>query len=333
MKTWIYALILILGMVQAGCIGRQPKIGFLLHGYDSPRWTKDQQFFVDAVKRQKGTVMVRDAGNSQETQIKQASELIDEGVSVLVVIPVDLYVAGKIVELAHENGIKVIAYDRMINNCPLDYYVSADNLKIGELQAKSVLKAKPHGNYALIGGAPFDNNSRMIYVGQVNILQPLVDKGDISIAYMGFGKKWSTDEGYRLAKNALDTTANNIDAMLCGNDAMALGAIKALKERGLAGKVAVAGQDADLPNIQEIIAGNQTMTVFKKIRTMAQTAAELAMQVYKKEQVEQRHTLMDNGYRLVPSFLVDAVPVDINNIKLTVVAEGFQQENEVFKKK
>ncbi len=333
MKTWIYALIFILGMVQAGCIGRQPKIGFLLHGYDSPRWTKDEQFFVDAVKRQKGTVIVREAGNSQETQIKQANELIDEGVSVLVVIPVDLYVAGKIVDIAHQNEVKVIAYDRMINNCPLDYYVSADNLKIGEFQAKAVSKIKPHGNYALIGGAPFDNNSRMIYVGQMNILQPLVDNGDIKIAYMGFGTKWSTDEGYRLAMNALNVSANNITAMLCGNDAMALGAIRALKERGLAGEVAVTGQDADLPNIQEIIAGNQTMTVFKKIRTMAQTAAELAMHLYKKEQVEQRHTLLDNGYRLVPSYLVDAVPVDISNIEMTVVAEGFQQENEIFKKK
>jgi D-xylose transport system substrate-binding protein len=333
MKTWIYALILIIGMNLSGCISHQPKIGFLLHGYDSPRWTKDEQFFVDAVKRLKGTVIVKDAGNSQEMQIKQANELIDEGVSVLVVIPVDLYVAGKIVDLAHENEIKVIAYDRMINNCPLDYYVSADNLKIGELQAKSVAKIKPQGNYALIGGAPFDNNSRMVYVGQMNVLQPLVDNGAINIAYMGFGRKWSGDEGYRLAMNSLDITSNKIDAILCGNDAMALGAIKALKERGLGGEVAVAGQDADLPNIQEIIAGNQTMTVFKKIRTMAQTAAELAMHLYKKEAVEASYTLMDNGYRLVPSYLVDSVPVDINNIKMTVVAEGFQQENEIFKKK
>ncbi len=321
------------GIILTGCLGRQPKIGFLLHGHDSPRWEKDERYFIDAVKKLRGKVIVREAGNSQETQIKQANELIDEGVSVLVVIPVDLYVAGKIVDLAHENEVKVIAYDRMINNCPLDYYVSADNLKIGELQAGYVTKVKAQGNYALIGGAPFDNNSRMIYVGQMNILQPLIDKGDVKIAYMGFAKQWSSDEGYRLAIKSLDSTANKINAMLCGNDAMALGAIRALKERGLDGQVAVAGQDADLPNIREIIAGNQTVTVFKKIRTMAQTAAELAIHLYKNEPVEARHTLMDNGYRLVPSYLVDAVPVDINNIEMTVVAEGFQRENEIFKKK
>jgi D-xylose transport system substrate-binding protein len=332
MKTWICTFILLVGVLLSGCLYRQPKVGFLLHGYDSPRWAKDEKYFVDAVKRLKGNVIVREAGNSQELQIKQAGELINEGVSVLVVVPVDLYVAGKIVELAHNNEVKVIAYDRMINNCPLDYYVSADNLKIGELQAESITKVKPEGNYALIGGAPFDNNSRMIYIGQMNILQPFIDKGAINIAFMGFGKKWSTDEGYRLAIKSLDTTANKINAMLCGNDAMALGAIKALKERGLNGKVAVAGQDADLPNIREIVAGNQTMTVFKKIKTMATTAAELAVHIYKNEPVENRHTLVDNGYRLVPAYLVDAIPVDISNIEMTVVAEGFQLENEIFKK-
>ncbi len=149
---------------------------------------------------------------------------------------------------------------------------------------------------------------------------------------MGFGKSWSTDEGYRLAIKSLDITANNIKAMLCGNDAMALGAIRALQERGLAGDVAVAGQDADLPNIREIVAGNQTMTVFKKIKTMATTAAELSMHIYKNERIESGNVLVDNGYRLVPSYLVDAVPVDINNIEMTVVAEGFQLENDIFKK-
>jgi D-xylose transport system substrate-binding protein len=165
----------------------------------------------------------------------------------------------------------------------------------------------------------------------MNILQPLIMKGDIKIAYMGFGKSWSTEEGYRLAVKSLDSTSNKIDAMLCGNDAMALGVIKALKERNLAGQIAVVGQDADLPNIKEIVVGNQTMTVYKKLKTMATTAAELAMHIYKNEPIETRHILIDNGYRLVPSFLVDAVPVDKSNIELTVIAEGYQNEKEIFK--
>jgi D-xylose transport system substrate-binding protein len=331
MKTWIYTFILLAGIVLTGCMNRHPKIGFLIHAYDSPRWENDVKYFTEEVKRLKGKVLVREAGNDKNLQLKQAGELIREGVSVLVVVPVDQYAAGRIVDVAHDNGIKVIAYDRMINNCPLDYYVSTDNIKVGELQANYITRNAREGQYALIGGPLTDNNSRMIYVGQMNILDPLTANDGISIAFKGFATAWSTNEGYRLAVMALDSARNNIRAMLCGNDAMAIGAIKALKERGLAGKVAVAGQDADLRNIQEIVAGNQTMTVFKKIKTMATTAAELATDLSRNKQVVFSNITIDNGNRLVPSYLVDAVPVNESNIKMTVVAEGYQQENEIFK--
>jgi D-xylose transport system substrate-binding protein len=331
MKIWIYTLILFVGMVQTSCLNRHPKIGFLIHAYDSPRWQNDEKYFTDEVKRLKGKVLVREAGNDKNLQLKQAEELIRDGVSVLVVIPVDQYAAGRIVNLAHENELKVIAYDRMINNCPLDYYVSADNIKIGELQAKYISRTVREGKYALIGGPLSDNNSWMIYVGQMNILDPLVANGKITIPFKGFAKTWSTDEGYRLAITALDSTKNNLNAILCGNDAMAIGVIKALKERALDGKVAVAGQDADLRNIQEIVAGNQSMTVFKKIKTMATTAAELAVGLSKNKPIAFSDVTIDNGNRLVPSYLVDAVGVNQSNIKMTVVAEGYQQENEIFK--
>ncbi len=117
MKIRICIFIFFMGIILSGCQFRQPKIGFLLHSYDSPRWAKDEKYFVDAVKRLKGTALVRMAGNDQNVQISQAKELIDEGASVLVVVPVDLYGAGKIVELAHNNEVKVIAYDRIINGC------------------------------------------------------------------------------------------------------------------------------------------------------------------------------------------------------------------------
>ena len=332
MKTRILTLIFLIGIILTSCLNRNPKIGFLIHGYDSPRWENDEKYFIEAVKQLKAEALVREAGNKKKTQLDQAQELIKLGVAVLVVIPVDQYAASKIVNLAHENGIKVIAYDRMINNCPLDYFVSADNVKIGELQASYISKVQQGGNYALLGGPPSDNNSRMIYVGQMNVLEPLVQIDEIKVVFEEFANAWSTDEGYRLAKKCLDSTANKIDAILCGNDQMAIGAIKALKEKGLAGKVAVAGQDADLPNIHEIIAGNQAVTIFKKIKTMAGTAAELAIHIAKDEKIENTHITIDNGQRLVPSYLVDAVTVDAKNIKMTVVAEGYQQEEEIFSK-
>jgi D-xylose transport system substrate-binding protein len=322
MKTTIFSLFLLAGFIFAGCTPKQPKIGLLVHSYETPRWQNDQKYFVAAVEQLGGVSLVRMADNNAEKQIAQAKELIKKGAMVLVVIPVDQASAAEIVTLAHKKDIRVIAYDRLINNCRLDYYVSTDNIRVGEIQAQYLTKIKPVGNYALIGGPPNDNNSRMIYIGQMSILQPLVERGEIKISFRQVAAAWTTDEGYRLTKAGLDSTGNKLDAIICGNDAMALGAIRALRERGLAGKVAVAGQDADPPNIQEIMKGNQTLTVFKRIKTMASTAGELAIHLAKGEQIDPYMSTISNGERLVPSYLVDAVAVHEGNVEMTVIAEG-----------
>jgi len=322
MKTTLFSVFLLAGIIIVGCTNKHPKIGMLVHSFETPRWQNDQKYFVDEVKQLGGIPLTEVANNNADMQYEQAIKLINEGVKVLVVIPVDQSVAAKIVSLAHENEIQVIAYDRMINNCRLDYYVSTDNVKVGEIQAQYLSKIKPKGNYALFDGPPTDNNSRLLYIGQMNVLQPLVERGEVNVAFRRFANFWTTEEGYRLAIACLDSMANKLDAIICGNDAMALGTIKALKERGLEGKVAVAGQDADKPNIQQIMKGNQTVTVFKRIRTMASTAADLALHLAKGEPVDPYLSTISNGYRLVPAYLVDAVGVNEGNIEMTVAAEG-----------
>lgn len=322
MRTTLFSFFLLAGLIFAGCGNKHPKIGLLVHSFETQRWQNDQKYFVDAVKQLGGVVLVDVADNNANKQLEQARELINGGVQVLVVIPVSQSTAANIVEMAHAKSIPVIAYDRLITNCRLDYYVSTDNIRIGEVQAEFISKIKPKGNYALLGGPLSDNNSRMIYVGQMNILQPFVERGEIKIAYRRFAKSWTTDEGYRMTTSCLDSTSKKIDAIICGNDAMAMGAIKALKENGLEGKVAVAGQDADLPNIQQIIKGNQSVTVLKRIKTMATTAAELAMHLARNEPVSPYLSTTSNGDRLVPSYLVDAIAVNEGNIEMTVAAEG-----------
>lgn len=322
MKTSIFTLLLLAGLIFAGCAPKHPKIGLLIHSFDAPRWQNDQRYFIEAVKQLEGIPLVKVADNNAQKQLSQAKELISKGAMVLVVIPVDQVTAAQIINLAHKKDIKVVAYDRLINNCRLDYYVSTDNIKVGELQAQYLTKIKPKGNYALLGGPSNDNNSRMLYIGQLNILQPFVERDEIKIVFRQFANFWTPEEGYRLAIASLDSTANKVNAMICGNDAMAIGAIKALKERGLLKQVAVAGQDADMANIQEIIKGNQAVTVFKRIKTMASTAAELAIHLAKGEVVDPYLSTISNGERLVPSYLVDAIAVHEGNVEMTVVAEG-----------
>jgi D-xylose transport system substrate-binding protein len=333
MKTITSKLIVILmvGMfVLCGC-DRQAKIGLLMHSFEKERWKNDHKYFVESVEELGGSVVVAVADNDAKKQYQQAEELLNMGIDVLVVVPVDQFSAAKIVELAHKRGVKVISYDRLINNSRVDYYISADNVKIGEMQAEYLTKIKPSGNYALIGGSVYDNNSRMLYIGQMNILQPYVERDEIKIIYNEFTKYWSEDEGYKHTLKCFEKNGENLDAIIAGNDAIAYGALRALKERGLEGKVSIAGQDADLRNLHEIIKGNQTVTIYKPIKTMAWTAAELSMKLSENGDMVNVYTTVSNGKRLVPSLLLESIAVNENNIQFTVIAEGYQKEQEVFK--
>lgn len=318
-------------MLFGGCTKTEPvRIGFLMHALDKERWENDRDFFVQKVQELGATVEVRIADNDVENQIRQANELLANGVDVLVVIPVDQLAAAQIVENAHGKGAKVISYDRLIKNCPLDFYVSTDNVEVGRLQAEYITTINPAGNYALIGGAMTDNNSQFLYLGQMNVLQPLVEKGDIKIVYNVFTNSWSEEEGYSHAKNLLEQT-QDVQAILAGNDAIAYGVIRALREAGKEEEVLVAGMDADLKNLQEIVAGHQTCTIYKPIEKMASTAAELAVSLGKTGECEKTFQTVSNGVRLVPAFFHDGVVVNRGNLKLTVISEGYQTEEEVFK--
>ncbi len=328
----IFTTVFLIFTLFVGCETKKesPEVGFLIHAFDKERWENDRDFFVEKVVELGGTVNVQNADNDANKQLAQAKELLANGVDVLVVVPVDQFAAAEIVKEAHAKNVKVISYDRLIKNCKLDFYVSTDNIEIGELQATYLTKIRPTGNYALIGGAVNDNNSQSLFLGQMNVLQPLVEKGDINIVYKEFTQDWEEEEGYDHAKKIIATN-KVIDAIIAGNDAIAYGVIEALTEAGLEGKVLIAGQDADLRNLQEIVAGNQTCTVYKPYDKMASTAAELAMKLAKSEECEKTFQTVSNGEVLVQAVYYNAMIVNKENLKLTVISEGYQKEEEVFK--
>jgi D-xylose transport system substrate-binding protein len=331
----LFTLFFLALLLLNGCNKKQNepvRVGLLLHALDNERWENDRDFFIKKVQELGGTVKVEIADNDASKQLAQAKELLANGVDVLVVVPVDQFAAADIVNDAHSLNVKVISYDRLIKNCKLDYYVSTDNVKIGELQANYLTRIKPVGKFALIGGAKTDNNSMFLYLGQMNELQPLVEKGDIKIVYNEFTNAWGENEGYEQTQKILKTT-KDIDAIIAGNDAIAMGVIKALREAGKEGNVLIAGMDADLRNLQEIVAGHQTCTIYKPYEKMAATAAELAMKLGKGEEVEKTYQTISNGEILVPSVFYNGVIVNRENLKLTVISEGYQKEEEIYKKK
>src|SRR5690606_6377850 len=169
-----------------------------------------------------------------------------------------------------------------------------------------------------------------LYLGQMNELAPLVEKGDSKIVYNEFTEEWGKNEGYEQAKIILKTN-KDVDAIIAGNDAIAMGVINALREDGLEGKVLLAGMDADLENLQEIVADHQTCTIYKPYEKLAATAAELAVKLGKGEECEKTFETISNGEVLVPSVFHEGVIVNRENLKLTVVSEGYQKEEEIYK--
>ena len=327
-----FALIFLVVFFLNGCTNLENEsvdVGFLIHALDKERWENDRNFFIEKVQELGGTVEVRIAENDPEKQLAQAKELLANGVDVLVVVPVDQFAAAEIVNEAHKKDVKVISYDRLIKNCKLDYYVSTDNVEIGKLQADYLTTIKPSGNYALIGGAITDNNSQFLYLGQMNVLQPLVERGDIKIVYNEFTNDWEESEGYEHTKKLLAMN-NDVDAILAGNDAIALGALRALQEAGKEDQVLVAGMDADLKNLQEIVAGHQTCTVYKPYEKLATTAAEIAVKMARCEECENTFQTVSNGQILVPAVFHHAMIVNRENLKLTVISEGYQTAEEVY---
>ena len=186
-------------------------------------------------------------------QNAQAENLLTQGVDVLLVAPQRR--PAVIVESAHKMGVPVIAYDRLIRDADVDLYVSFDAVRVGEMQADYLVKRKPKGNYVLIGGAPTDNNALLFREGQMNVLKPLVDRGDIKIVSDQWAKDWQALEALKIMENALTRSNNQVDAVVVSNDGTAGGAIQALAEQKLTGKVLVSGQDADLA-YQRVAAGS-----------------------------------------------------------------------------
>lgn len=322
----LFILMLLVGSMSFmnSCKQNTPKVGILIHSYTNERWHKDKDYLVENLQQLGAEVFLEVADEDQQKQIAQAGELIKKGVQVLIVVPINADEASKIVEMANQANVKVIAYDRLINNCKLDYYVTANSTKIGELQASYMTSILPKGNYALIPGSKYDNNSMRLFLGQMRVLQPYMERGDIKLLYSEFTEAWTPEEGRLHTARILEQAfPDTIDAIITGSDAIADGVLLELKERGLEGKIKIAAQDAELDNIIAIQNGAQTCDILKPLKEMAKTSAEIAVSVALDKPVDKQFTVETNGTSLVNSILINSEIVHRNNIESTIIASGF----------
>ncbi|WP_105664777.1 D-xylose ABC transporter substrate-binding protein [Cronobacter dublinensis] len=328
MKQLILTLCASLALTSFSGIAKDIKIGMAIDDLRLERWQKDRDIFVSKAESLGAKVFVQSANGNEETQMSQIENMINRGVDVLVIIPYNGQVLSNVVAEAKREGIKVLAYDRMINNADIDFYISFDNEKVGEIQAQSLVEKVPQGNYFLMGGSPVDNNARLFRDGQMKVLKPFIDSGKIKVVGDQWVDGWLPENALKIMENALTANNNKIDAVVASNDATAGGAIQALSAQGLAGKVAISGQDADLAGIKRIMAGTQMMTVYKPITQLANTAAEVAVELGNDKQPKSDATL-NNGLKEVPARLLTPIKVDKSNIESTVIKDGFHKKSDL----
>ena len=301
------------------------KVGLLMHSHVDDRWMMDQTYISDKIEELGGEIMIEIAQDDPKKQIAQAMKLLESGVKSIIVVAVDAQMAVEIVDKAMDYGVKVVCYDRLIKSPNVAAYVTYDNLKVGRLQASSAAN-KTKGNYILINGPVSDNNAVQFRNGQLEVLQPLMDKGEVTIKEDLVLDNWGEVNAF-VSLLSIFTDIQDVDAILAANDGIALAVTAAVDDVEVLKDIYLTGQDADLSSIKNIMKGYQDMTVYKPIAPLAVKAATIAMDLAKGKAVKLEK--MEVSGMMIPSVLLDPRVVDAANIKETVVADGHVKMSEV----
>lgn len=324
---------------ERGERGRRPLvIGLSFDTLKEERWQRDRAVFIARSKELGASVIDLSANSNDIQQVRDVESLITSQVTVLVIVPHNGAAMAKAVGLAHAAGIPVVAYDRLIPDCDLDFYITFDAVKVGAAQAQYLVEHLPtpgRGRIVRLHGAKTDHNSHLVKQGQDQVLAPLLARGDIVVTHEDWVDEWKPENAKRIVNAALSrgqpeksppaaaaAGGGSLAGILAPNDGTAGGAAQALSEEGLSGKVVLTGQDAELAACQRILAGTQTMTVYKPLAKLAARAAEIAVAFGTGKPVVARAEI-DNGKVLVPAIFIDVVAVDKASLLSTVVKDGF----------
>jgi D-xylose transport system substrate-binding protein len=336
----IVSILLAGGLLTLACGGNNNapatttlKIGLLLPETKTARYeSKDRPLFEAKVKSlcSNCTILYQNANQDAAAQQSQADAMLTNGVKVLVLDAVDGAAAAAIAVKAKNAKVPVISYDRLVTGTnALDYYLSFDNAKVGQLQGTALLTAlgsKASPQVVFINGAPTDNNAKLFKQGAHSVLD-----GKVTVAKEYDTPDWSPDKAQQEMAGALTALNNKVDGVLAANDGTAGGSIAAMKAAGLKPLPPVTGQDAELAAIQRIVAGEQYMTVYKAIKAEAEAAASLAVTLANGKTPDSAtlNGKVNNGAIDVPSVLLVPVAVTKSNIKDTIIADGFWTKTDI----
>lgn len=312
--------------------GKAGKVAVLLpDSKSSVRWeTQDRKYLGDAFKKAGIDATIVNAQGDAQTQVTQAEQAITNGAKVLLLVDLDPGSGAAIIKNAHNKGVKVIDYDRLTLGGGADYYVSFDNTAVGDLQGKGLVKClegKTKPVVAELNGSPTDNNATLFANGYNAVLDPLYKDGTFVKGPNQDVPDWDNQKALTIYEQMLQSTNNKIDGVLAANDGLANSVISAQKARKLPA-IPVTGQDATSQGIQNILAGDQCMTVYKAVRAEADAASALAIALAKGETPTTTATT-DNKGEKTPSVLLKPVSVTKENINDTVIKDGFLTAAEI----
>lgn len=312
--------------------GSAGKVAVLLpDSKSSVRWeTQDRKYLADAFKKAGVDATIVNAQGDPAAQITQAEQAITNGAKTILLVDLDPGSGAAIIKKAHQAGVKVIDYDRLTLGGGADYYVSFDNVAVGKLQGEGLVKCinGKKATVAELNGSPTDNNATLFAQGYNSVLDPLYASGALKKGPNQSVPDWDNQKALTIYEQMLQSTGNKIDAVLAANDGLANAVVSAQKARKLP-QIPVTGQDATAQGIQNILAGDQCMTVYKAVKKEADAAALLAIALAKGQTPTTATGSVDNKGTKTPSVLLTPESVTKDNIASTVIKDGFLKPSEI----
>ena len=322
------------------------KVGVAMPTKDLQRWNQDGANMEEQLKAAGYEVDLQYASNDIATQVSQIENMISSGAQVLVIASIDGDSLGTVLAQAKEAGISVIAYDRLImNSDAVSYYATFDNYMVGTKQGEYIRdqldldNAAGPFNIEIFTGDPGDNNARFFYGGAMDVLNKYIDEGKLVIqsGQREFDNvataNWSTENAQSRMDAIISANYANgtkLDAVLCSNDSTALGVTNSLEANYTGDWPIITGQDCDVANVKNMIAGKQSMSIFKDTRTLAAKTVEMVDAIMKGSEAPVNDTsTYDNGTGVIPSYLCEPVFADVNNYKELLIDSGYYKESDL----
>ncbi len=305
------ALLASVGLTSLAAAAKDLTVGVSWSNFQEERWKTDEAAIKKALDAGGAKYISADAQGSPTKQLADVESLISKGANVLVILAMDSEAILPAVKKASDEGIPVIAYDRLIES-PNVLYITFDNVGVGRMMAKAILAAKPAGNYAFIKGDKGDPNANFLFSGITEVLKPAMDAGKIKNVGESYTDGWKPDNAQKNMEQILTKNNNKVDAVVAENDGMAGGVVAALAAQGMAGSVPVSGQDGDHAAINRIALGTQTVSIWKDARDLGKVSGEAAVALGGGKKMTE--------IAMVKPFSGGAKGVTVNGILLTPLA-------------